>query len=459
MAKFQLTISSAYVSDWSVYEGIREIIQNTLDGRDAGFPMSITYRDGHLIASNAGVQLDRSVWLMGLTTKESGDFRGHFGEGMKLGALALVRAGRKLRIINNTEDWNCSLQESTAFPGQQVLTVSTRTRPTPAGRFEVHIECEPHEWEQYQNCFIELKPELSAIKTSDTHILTDESERGRVYVKGILVETMDDLYAGYNFLSGVRTDRDRRTVNSFDLGWHSSHAWLQALQDEDITAGDFLDTLSSDTRDGKGIGDRYCSEPYLSAIATEWFNRHGEFSIPVPDAAAAKEAGHFGKIGIICGQQVCNFFREHPELGLEKIRTQRRAEVARTYNTSELDQGELDNLELAIELVDSVAPGLGIIQTTGRLFVVDFNNDDILGTHSYVDERAEPIIRLARKTLTTFDECIRVLVHEAAHDRGGDGDVAHERAEGQLFSRIISDLALARPAIERIKAKRRLVAA
>jgi hypothetical protein len=444
--KFQLTISDQYVSDWGVWEGVREAVQNALDARDKGHPMHIRYNttDGMLTIANFGVELDRSVWLMGVTSKaDDASARGHFGEGLKLGALALVRAGRKLQIINHDENWDCSLVESKAFPGQRVLTVITRRRTTPSQCFSVRIEITPEEWANYQLRFIDLQQGLAAIETTEGQILTDDEQRGRLYVKGIHVETRDNMAAGYNLTGDVRTDRDRRMVNSFDFDYHIGHAWVQALCNGLIAPEQLLVHLQSGCQDAKGVAQRYCPETQLERVAQAWLRIYGEHSIPVADQAGVNDASHLGKIGLITTAEVCSFFSEHPELSLEKLHSDRRGEVIATYSTADLSSSEQCNLSLALSLIEPAVAGLHIDPVAQRLQVVDFRDDSILGTHQFDSESGSFLIRVSRKNLDATESTIRVIVHEAAHDYGSDGSAQHQNTEAKLFSRIITQLALA----------------
>jgi hypothetical protein len=448
--KFQLTISDQYVSDWSVWEGVRETIQNALDARDKGHPMHINYSeaDGMLTVSNFGVELDRSVWLMGVTSKaDDADARGHFGEGLKLGALALVRAGRKLQILNHNENWDCALAESKAFPGQQVLTVSTRRRSSPALHqcFSVRIEITPAEWADYQLRFIDLQPELAAIETSEGLILADEQQRGRLYVKGIHVETRDNLAAGYNLTGSVRTDRDRRMVNSFDFDYHIGHAWIDALCNGSIPPERLLVHLQSGCDDARGVPRRHCPEQHMERVAQAWRDAYGSDAVPVRDQAGVNDASHLGKIGLITTPEVVDFFRDYPSLSLEKLRSERRGDVVETYYRTQLDALERRNLDLALSLIEPSAGTMGIASIAPRLQVVDFRDSSILGTHAFDSDCQVFRVNIARKNLQNLESTIRVIVHEAAHDYGGDGSAQHEHAEARLFSRIVTEQAL-RPA-------------
>jgi hypothetical protein len=445
--KFQLTVSDQYVPDWGAWEGVRETIQNALDARDKGHPMHINYNktDGVLVVANFGVKLDRSVWLMGMTTKAADtEARGQFGEGLILGALALVRAGRKLQIVNYDENWDCTLAESKAFPGQQVLTVNTRRRSTPAMHqcFSVRIGITPAEWEDFQLRFIDLQQGLATIDTSEGQILTDEQQRGRLYVKGIHVETRDNLAAGYNLTGSVRTDRDRRMVNSFDFDYHIGHAWVDALTSGAITPARLLAHLQSGCEDAQGVPHRYCPEKHLERVAQAWRDAYGANTIPVKDHSGVNDASHFGKIGRITTPEVISFFRDYSELSLEKLRSERRGDVVETYTSLELEPLELRNLQLALSLIEPSAAALGLAPIAQRLRVVDFRDDSILGTHHF-DQKSESFrINIARKNLDSLESTIRVIVHEAAHDYGDDGSAQHEHAEAKLFSRIITQQAL-----------------
>lgn len=97
MAKIELSITTTYCPDWSSWEGIRELIQNARDAEvQHGATMSVVHRPDTrtLVITNEGVTLSREALLFGNTSKVGrSDMIGHFGEGMKVGILALLRVG------------------------------------------------------------------------------------------------------------------------------------------------------------------------------------------------------------------------------------------------------------------------------------------------------------------------------------------------------------------------------
>lgn len=85
MARYELTINSKYVPSWTVWDGIREVVQNALDGQDDGYEMAIEETEYFVSFTNKGLQLNNSVLLTGTSTKTyRSDQRGQWGEGLKL---------------------------------------------------------------------------------------------------------------------------------------------------------------------------------------------------------------------------------------------------------------------------------------------------------------------------------------------------------------------------------------
>jgi len=71
----------------------------------------VDWRQGVLRIENEGAHLSREALLFGTTSKMGrADLIGKFGEGLKLGVLALVRAGRPVTIRSGSEVWNPTSQ-------------------------------------------------------------------------------------------------------------------------------------------------------------------------------------------------------------------------------------------------------------------------------------------------------------------------------------------------------------
>lgn len=439
MAKLQLTIASDYCPTWGIYEGVRELIQNSLDSQDDGHPMVIkppTEARPVLSIINTGACLDRATLLLGVSSKQDSNHRGQYGEGLKIGTLALVRAGRKVTVVNDYETWTASLEESRDF-GRPVLTITTRQRTRRAGEFRVEVELTPAEWADYGRNFRALQPLGKVITTSNAEILLDPGQRGRLYVKGILVEEREGLTAGYDFLC-ASTDRDRRMIYSWEFSYYTANAWANGYLQGAVTAKRLLELLTMPTPDIQGMGESSMPQQLIDDVAEVFRQTYGQLAVPVRSLAEQAEAGHLGRDGIIAGETLCGLLCSHPELSLEDLRSQCRGEVVATYSTADLDSRERGIYVLGTALVEAAGGALGYAALEGRLAIVDFRADDILGLSQMDRGAVVRRISVARRNLDSLESYIRVLVHELAHDRGGDGDASHERAEGELFCRIIS---------------------
>jgi hypothetical protein len=308
---------------------------------------------------------------MGVTSKGSGDRRGCHGEGLKVGALALARAGRRISLVNGSEGWRVSLEFSRVFSDRQVLTVYTRKLAADSGGFGAKIQLSPGEWAEYKRAFLDLDPSISRLATKETELLLDEDQRGRLYVKGILVEERSGLAFGYNFLS-VSTDRDRRMIGSFDFDWYISRCWIEALEQGGVGPDEMLEFLHGDTADARGFNSVHVPQSAHEAVARSWHAAYGDGIIPVQIEAQLNEAEHIGRVGRVAPGPVYAFFSGYEPLSLDLLKQSSRARVLREHRSDDLSDQELNHLASAITVIEPQLKPLGIDSIHHRLHVVDF---------------------------------------------------------------------------------------
>jgi hypothetical protein len=437
MAKIQLTLSTGYVPNWGAWEGVREVMQNAMDAQDDGFEMEVRHNGvDTLRVSSRDVKLDANVWLLGTSSKGSGKYRGHFGEGLKLGVLALVRANHDVKIINDDESWSPKIEESEVFGGADVLTIYTRSRASQARRFTVEIGgIDKATWDDLKPRFLHLAKPKNMIHTTRGDVILDRSFKGKVFVKGIFVQTNHSLAAGYNF-SDVDTDRDRKMVDSWDLHHHAAKAWEEAMTQRPtpkITSR-VIKMLAAGDPDVKEMGSMYgtVNPEVAEAVTTHFKKLHGPDFVPVTSMAESREAKHLGKKGVVVPSSLAKVLEA--EIGsLAKAKEAHKQATSKTYAWDGLTKAEQAMYTRVMELVEPAAESLGYAPIETRLTVVDFNDEKTLGQH-----RDEGKILIAKKILTDFEELLSTVVHEASHDKGGDGHVEHERGVEALFSRIIA---------------------
>jgi hypothetical protein len=92
-----------------------------------------------LIITNEGATLPREAMLFGHTTKiGQGNLIGKFGEGLKLGMLALVRAGHEVKIRSGSEVWLPKIERSEKF-NADVLVIYIETGRQPKDRVQIEV--------------------------------------------------------------------------------------------------------------------------------------------------------------------------------------------------------------------------------------------------------------------------------------------------------------------------------
>ena len=139
--KIEITVTKDYVGSWGEYEGIREIIQNGIDGeQEYGCKLQVSYTpNGKLAVENVGGSIPKEALLIGFTTKKDNEeLIGKFGEGLKLGVLALLRAGNTVKIKNNGEIWTPVIEKSDNF-NAEVLKFKITQAKKPAKGLRVLI--------------------------------------------------------------------------------------------------------------------------------------------------------------------------------------------------------------------------------------------------------------------------------------------------------------------------------
>jgi len=437
MAILQLSLTTGYVADWSTWEGIREIIQNALDAEQDGLSYTVSCKDDILTCTTTGAKLDRNVWLLGQTSKADGGYRGHFGEGLKLGVLALARAGHRVRIVNDDESWTPSIENSDTF-GQPVLTIRTRSLPKPTGQFRIEVSgISELRWQTYAERFLAFCPAQAGFQ-GDAYgeLLLDPAHLRRLYVKGIYVQDIEDYACGYNFMA-VNTDRDRKMISNWDLQWNAYLVWRQAMGSSSQLAKKAYDLLSNDALDLQRF-HTWATDSVVQPLVAIFRQIHGDQAIPVTSTAEMQKVEHYGMRGIFTSQALTQALRCDQALSIDHAQTAHGNAIEQVHSRDELSIREQITLDKALDLITEPAIARHFPDLRDCLQIVQFRCPDTYG--QYDNTADQLVISLGRQCLLDLPKTIQVLVHELAHCCGTDGDVRHERAEGMLFSHIVCGL-------------------
>lgn len=275
--KYTLSLSEKYVSHWGFWEAIREVLQNAYDQRDldCNCEVETTLNYGKLRISTSTGELPRSSLLLGESTKGAED-RGSFGEGYKLALLVLARLGHNVTIFNGDFKWTPKLEYDKKY-GCKVLNIYEEVlKPREEGVCFVVDDVSPEMWAS-----------VTENTTEESGILFEPSESGRVYVGGLFVCHMKDYKFGYALKpKDVKLDRDRGTVDSFDLSYFTSNLWSEVADRKTLSK-----LIEDEAEDVRYLINRTTSNsPAAKEIVEDFHEKYGKDTIPVSTQAEVSKA-------------------------------------------------------------------------------------------------------------------------------------------------------------------------
>lgn len=436
--KIELTIQAAYLPHWGIYHGVRELIQNGVDAQtEYDAPMTVRYRkeSNTVVIENEGCTLPHESLLMGQTSKAGrADMRGHWGEGLKVGILALVRAGLPVKIRSGSEVWVPSIQRSEKFQAD-VLVFDIQKNREPKNRVAIEVgNLGEGAWEQMQDCFLFLGKvgDEEQVRSPNGTLLLGKRFEGRVYVKGIFVSNDPRLSYGYDLVD-ADLDRDRKMVSKYDLQYRTQTIWREALVRRPDLIPDFGKLLEREAADVEGIATydaTYLSEETKQQLAGEFQKRHGEGALPVATLGDSQDVEHLGKKGVVVPKGL-RLVLEQKLGSVETNKARLREEATTRYGWHDLSSDEKANLERALFLVNGVSP-----VTINDIDIVDFRDPLIQGMFQSPAGR----VMLAKKVTQDRNVTLEVMVHEVAHRTGGDGEKGHVANIERIWSGIVARL-------------------
>jgi hypothetical protein len=433
--KIELSIKVTYLPDWRAWEGLRELLQNARDARvEHGASLKVDHKGKVLTICSEGAILSHRDLLLGQTSKfGNADLAGKFGEGLKLGVLALVRDGHTVKIRTGGEIWTPAIQKSDTF-GEDVLVFQIRKTPkyTEAVCIEIgDVDKETGDTLRPRLLFLTETAPDEMIETSYGTLLLGMQHTGMLFVKGIYVGHDIEILYGYD-LKDAEVDRDRKMINQWDQKWRLRMIWQEALGRRPDLLDKFNHLLTTQKADVAGI-DEYAAgslpEAAQQHVVQQFQAQFGEDAVPVSSLSESAEVEHLGKKGVVVPKglgAVLSKVLGHTAEQKEKLRK----ETLKQYSWHDLEQAERDNLTSAIKLVCFAVP-----ISLAEVDVVDFRDEKIMGL------RKGTRTQVAKKHLADPDLTLEILVHETAHAGGaGDGSKDHVATVEAIWSKIVSAL-------------------
>jgi hypothetical protein len=359
---------------------------------------------------------------------------GKFGEGLKLGILALVRLGAKIKIRSGSEVWVPRIVRSEKF-NADVLAFDIAKGREHKERVQIEIcNCISQEvWNTIQSKFLFLQKTKGRHRIDTAYngaILTSTEHQGSVFVRGIHVFKNPALRYGYD-LTDVDIDRDRKMVDQSSLRWRLCNLWRSAVNEFPDMATDYIQLLDDQATDLEGL-DMYTAKQLAESVrvqvAEKFLARHGKNALPVSSLSQSAEVEHLGMNGVVVSGALRAVLEA--QLGSAEENKAKLVHLPKhTYGWGELSDAEKANLISAIALVNSQEP-----VTLDDIDVVDFRSDTLEGLFT------EGRVLLAKDRLAKPATVLEVLVHEVAHRKGSDGEKAHVAQIEKIWSGIVAQL-------------------
>lgn len=229
---YELSLTRNYVSRWGMVHAVRELIQNALDSES---PFVYEFApDGETWTLNLVSEfttLAPQTLLLGATSKaDSSDSIGSFGEGYKIALLVLTRLGHDVEMRNGALLWRPRFRHSAKF-GEELLVIDETPLPNKLNKgltFSVRGLSEA-DVAEVRSCCLKMQEHIGeVIETPQGRILLDRP--GQLYV-GSLFVCKTDMKFGYDVPPKMlKLERDRQTVDGFDLKMLTKEIWFGTEQ-------------------------------------------------------------------------------------------------------------------------------------------------------------------------------------------------------------------------------------
>jgi hypothetical protein len=437
----ELSIIATYILNQGLWEALREVLQNGLDGKDSGYPLSVEHENGWLRVTNRGVTLDHSALLLGKSTKRDNDLlRGFHGEGFKLAMLILTRLGIKMYVLNGSEKWTPVLAESKTFSGETVLKVKIRKlRGGGSNDLVVYVKIKKSQWKQYADRFLPLLSPVQIGKTWSSSslgsVLLDPAYRGKIYCKGIYVQDDPERKVGYDFTQ-LKLDRDRQAVNSWDVNREAARLWNDihsGMVGNPELVGAIYDTAASGCTDMNGL-QYEASTVLLKKVQERFIAMNGSKARPVTCEAEAVKLEHYGLRGVVVTRALHSLLCDGAAFGSMEHQIEEALLSNGHYVTEDPGLVQRLNWQRALRLLD--AAGVASTSYLDRCKIYCWDAEEApRGMYSSEE------IKVNVRQLASWSETLGTLIHEVAHRADRDGTVNHREAMAKAWKQVVQCLA------------------
>ncbi len=414
---FDLTIGPDYVPLWGIWEAVREFIQNGLDGAQDGYAFDIHRgSNGTVVIRNKGAVLLPKHLILGETSKAGGEYRGQYGEGFKLGMMALCRiaksVGRDNALVIHTGDetWVPTIHKSEQY-GTDIIRVNTYPRKAD-GFLTIEIpDVNLTEWLKIQDRILILGIQKKESVVHYGELLLEEKCKGFLFCKGLWVSGLPaPSKYGYNMMQ-VSLDRDRKMADNYSLKTSISGILSNLCLTDKVSCVDIFEMLGNEQSiefDALRWYPTYDTVwlKFKEKIGAFWKEMYGEKAIPVSTPGEQAFGASLGQLCISVPPGVKTFLGEQV-LQLSDVKAAKQHEVSKVYDIMvDLDQRE----QYIVEKVQSLARK-AVTNRPWSLRIVDFAMPDLMGLCNF----NEGLISVSRRPVCDYMSFMSTFIHELGH--------------------------------------------
>lgn len=228
---YELPLAKTYVRHWGVVEAMRELFQNAIDSES---PFEYEFFDGGMTITSKHTTLSPKTLLLGTTTKaEKKDSIGSFGEGYKIALLVLLREGANVKIYNGDRLWTPEFRHSRTYDSDVLAIVESSLAHGNEGLTFSVSGLSQQDIDQIIESNLHMQAHIGKIKSTKYGDILYE-KAGSLFVGGLFITNTKTKY-GYNIKPEyLKLERDRQTVDSFDLGWINKEMWAETQDTDEI---------------------------------------------------------------------------------------------------------------------------------------------------------------------------------------------------------------------------------
>lgn len=315
---YELTLTTNYVSDWTLNDAIRELIQNGTDQEimDPGNTFSINYDAASqcLTLSNIRSKLSVNTLLLGRSSKANNvSTVGQFGEGYKIAALVLTRLGHDFIIHNNEkyEVWRARFKNSEKWKEKILAFYIDKVETQERGLTVKITNITQDEYFDLQDTWLGFTnpSEDNVAHTQFGDILKEEDYKGNIYVNGLYIEHNYDLRYGYNIKPAyVTVERDRHTCSSWDVGTCTAKMIAEAMVTGQLDMETVTTMVHEECDDVRYLEYNTCNNNVaeVKKVLVNKFNEQyqGKNVIPVNNEAQSRRVKALGGTPVVVPSKV-----------------------------------------------------------------------------------------------------------------------------------------------------------